>query len=119
VGLVAQVLKHEQRLGPSLDQQWIRSLREVHLLEPLRQPDRRDVDVGLGERLGGRGELAAPPVHDDQRGRVGEAPAFPWFAVAVPSQTREPAREHLLHAGEVVLPRHAFDLEPPVVGPLG
>ena len=57
-----------------------------------------------------------PAVDHDERRRVREAPlARRGRLVPLLEQPGEPPPEHLLHAGEVVLPGHALDLELAVV----
>src|ERR687892_386162 len=113
-----EVLKHEQRLGSPRDQQGIRTVREVDLLEPLGETDGRDVETFFGEHLRRHRELPPAPVDHDQRGRVREPAPPRRVAVTIFAQSREPAPEHLLHAREVVLSGDPPDLEPPVVGSL-
>ena len=120
VRFVADVLQHEQRLGCARDQQGVGPAGEVHLFQPLGQADVRDVQPEVGEHLAAHAELPLPAVDDDERRRIRESPlARRDRLVPLADQPVEPPPEHLLHAGEVVLPGNALDLELAVVAPLG
>src|SRR5205809_8115998 len=76
VRLVPDVLQHEQRLRSPRDHQRIRAVREVDLLEPLRQADVWDRQAELLEYPGRLRELSAPAV-DDHEGRRVREPTSP------------------------------------------
>jgi hypothetical protein len=73
VRLITDVLQHEQRLRAPRDDQRVGAIREVDLLEALRQADVRDREPELGEDVARLGQLSAPPVDDDERRWIGEA----------------------------------------------
>ena len=56
------------------DHERLRRVREVDLLEPLREADRRHVGAHLPQRPGRRRELAPAAVDHHERGRIGEPP---------------------------------------------
>ena len=99
--------------------QRVRLPGHVHLFEPLGQGRDRDLlQAELFEHAYGYAELPLPAVDDQEVGRVCEALALAGAFVALLEVTAEPAGEHLLHRGEVVLALLPADLEAPVVGAL-
>ena len=98
------LLQEEQRLGVARDADRVRPARQVHLLEPLRQARDRDLlEPELLEHAHGDVELALAAVDEQQVRRVREPLAGARAFVALAEVVAEPAGEHLLHRGEVVL----------------
>ena len=125
VGLVADPLQQEQRLGLAGDVDRVGPAGHVDLLEPLGQRRDRDllVEAEVAHDPLGHGQLALAAVDQQQLRRVGEPPGplAPLADRAVPLDEvgGEAAGQHLLHGGVVVVAGDVLDLEAAVLALLG
>ena len=70
--LVPQMLQEEQRLGATRNPERLGLPRQIDLLQPFGQSDRRDREAILGQDALGDAQLATASVDHDQGRRVGE-----------------------------------------------
>ena len=115
VRLVAHPLQHLQRDAVAGDDDGLLGLRaqEHFLLALCKGKNLQILLAALGKRFQRVGELTLASVDEDEVGRGGKA-----LVVAV-VEAFEPARQRLLHAGEIVVALHRLDAEFAVMRALG
>src|SRR5262249_32526052 len=114
VRLVTKALQQVQRLALTRDRDRIALTGHVDLLEALGERGNRDLvlEAELVHDALCHSELTLAAVDEQQLRRV-RKPAGPTHrrTVALGEVCSQPAREHFLHRGEVVVPRDALHLE--------